>query len=796
MMKRKKIWLVLGLLIAALAAVLVPGSPFNLAHYMGKGLHKGRSTPEWVRETTNGDSEKRLAAIVEVGKIGSDAEAAVPELGRILIADPDANVRAQAAFALSKMAPASRGVLTELAKALTDDEPIVRFNAVRALQCLKTDSRPILPALLAALKDESNHTNARTHLHTVHQSILRSVGSASAGTSDAVPALMEYLGPTQPQMTRVVAILSLKEIGEPARAAAPRLRSLVKDLDEEIRMLAGEALAALGEPLEGETAIGAETFELPEADRKYLWKIENAGNHLVKFGFGPLANALKANDRAALARFLAIDFAGTDLREPRTIRTPNGPLDVVRLEDSGKPPLALTADGFLDLLISYRQLFRETPSGVKFNMMTLSPKTFGDLDSPIWVGTVQLRLHGESAKGAPAEIVAVIRYEIAKPSETEMNKPGWLRRAEIVQVQTAKVPQPLFADVTKERGFKVDYLYDNWKGGKPIPTTGGVFVTDFDRDGILDVLITDENGPVLYRGLPGGKFEDATTECGLKNVPVLDATAVWVDLDGDGWDDLILGRRIFKNEGGKRFVDVTAKCNLRLPDNYSNVVVADYDLDGRLDLYFARPGPPGGNSWLDHRTSSPIGNFLFHNLGNWQFEDVTKASNTGGDHRSTFSAAWLDANNDGWPDLYVPNEFGDGVMLVNQKNGTFREQALSDKPADFGTMGLAVGDLDNDGNIDIYCNNMYSKAGTRVIGNMKPDAYPPKVMERMRRFVAGSQLHMNRGEMKFDQVGTQKKVAAVGWAYGVALADFDNDGFLDIYATAGYISRNRDEPDG
>jgi hypothetical protein len=104
--------------------------------------------------------------------------------------------------------------------------------------------------------------------------------------------------------------------------------------------------------------------------------------------------------------------------------------------------------------------------------------------------------------------------------------------------------------------------------------------------------------------------------------------------------------------------------------------------------------------------------------------------------------------------------------------------------------------VDNDGTVDIYCANMYSKAGTRVIGNLAPDAYPLDVLEKMRRFVAGSQLHLNKGGLTFDQVGLTRQVAAVGWAYGAALADLDNDGWLDIYATAGYLSRDRDKPDG
>jgi hypothetical protein len=320
------------------------------------------------------------------------------------------------------------------------------------------------------------------------------------------------------------------------------------------------------------------------------------------------------------------------------------------------------------------------------------------------------------------------------------------------------------------------------------------------------MLIVDCQRIALYKGLPGGSFLDVTSRMGLPTAPLAgqDRPAVFVDLDGDGWEDLLLGDRLYRNDGGTYFLDVTGRTNFRLPADAIAVVVADYDRDGRVDLYVTRPGKMTGGSWIDGKSGDADGNHLWRNLGDWQFEDVTAQSGTGGGQRSTFSAVWLDANNDGWPDLYVINEFGPGVLLLNRQDGTFREELLVEGAGDFGSMGVTCGDVDNDGRIDLYVANMYSKAGNRVIGNLKAGAYPDTIMDKMRHFVSGSQLYRNLGTSgaavpgtpKFEPVGRQRQVAAVGWAFGAALVDLDNDGWLDLYATAGFISRSRTEPDG
>jgi hypothetical protein len=556
-----------------------------------------------------------------------------------------------------------------------------------------------------------------------------------------------------------------------------------------------------------ETATSADAptpVVMDEAQRTYLWEIENRGNRLTRLpvGFRALGSALSQADQKKLTDILDTSFSGDSLGQPlEEVRVANEFAEAVRQQDAGSPKVKFDRPGFVNELLKYRRPFSKPPK-VQIALMTLSPEDRNHFEG-VWKGSCQLRMFGEMGPGKPGEVILHIHYTIPEPSEENL-KAGWLRSASIVQIQTAKAPRFLMKEVTEKRGIDVKRFHDNWRKeeSQPKPNTGGVYLCDFDRDGILDMLIHDVKGIVLYKGQPDGTFRDVTAEVGLptsrgmSQFPAYDLCG-WADLNGDGWEDLILGGRIYRNEEGKRFTDVTELSNLSFPKDAVGLAVADYDRDGKLDLYVTRPGETRADSWLTGKSGDPNKvNQLWRNKGNWHFENVTAKTGAGAGNRSSFSAVWLDVNNDGWPDLYVINEFGSGVLLVNNQDGTFREHLLAEGPNDFGSMGVTCGDFDNDGNIDIFCGNMYSKAGNRVINNILPGTYPEEIMAKIRAFVAGNQLWHNRGNLKFEPMAKKYQVAGAGWAYGPQFVDLDNDGWLDIFANAGFVSQDPNEPDG
>jgi hypothetical protein len=532
---------------------------------------------------------------------------------------------------------------------------------------------------------------------------------------------------------------------------------------------------------------------MSEEQRRRIWDVEHHVLVLSKYWFGAFAQALKNAQAPMLASMLAADFKGQKPRAPAEERLDAPFAQLVRRKDTGVMPIVLDRAAFVAEMLEYRKPFVHPPH-VELYPTTLMPQEQDHLDGR-WHGTAVLRLWGEVGPGQPGEVV--LRLEFGLPFPLENTQPGWLGSCAIKQAQVARAPRFLLRDVTRARGIDPAWFHDNWVKHSNLPSAGSIFLADFNRDGMIDVLISDIQRLALYQGLPDGKFKDVTEAMGLPLAPPPQPdfiVAGFVDIDGDGWEDLILAGEIYRNEKGQGFVNCTAATDLRFPQNAAGISFVDYDGDGLIDIYVSVPGK---GDWLNGRTRDGSGgNRLWKNLGGWKFKEVSKEANAGGGRRSVYSAVWLDADNDGRPDVYLPNELGNGVLLVNRGDGTFREHLIMSGPQDFGTMGLTAGDLDNDGHTDLYLANRYSRSGGRILGNVPPGTYSEPIMATMRRFAAGSQLYLNRGNLVFQPVAEAWQMNDVGWAHGAALVDLDNDGFLDVFAATGFLTVSRDEPDG
>lgn len=539
---------------------------------------------------------------------------------------------------------------------------------------------------------------------------------------------------------------------------------------------------------------------LAESERVYIATIEHRGATLNLRAFRTITAAIRGSDTAQLKRFCAPNFLGEWLVVPEKPSWEAEPITIRRTTSASVKPEITDREEFIKRLLAWRSQFKEPK--VELALMSLSPAQRAQTNGA-WKGSAALRMVGALNAGGEAELTAKVEFDLARvPDLDEIPAAAdWISSLRIIEVQQGIATHPVLAEVAKKRGIDRALFQDNWTIAKaderPI-VTGGVYLADVDNDGHEDVLITDINGLFLFRGSAEGKFKDVTEQFGLPRKVGAAPNAAFGDFDGDGFVDLLLDFRVFRNLEGKRFQEVTDQAGFRF-GNATGFTVADYDKDGRLDVYVSRyygqkVPRASKNSWIDG-PGGP-GNQLWRNLGNFKFEEVSTKANATAGRRSCFTAAWLDANNDNWPDVYVINEFGGGVLLLNKGNGTFHEMPLLDDTGDFGSMGLAVADYDNDGNIDVYTCNMYSKAGRRVMENLAPGSYPPEIFAKMKRFVTGSEMYRNTGNLKFERIGKTLRAYAVGWAYGAAFFDLDNDGFLDLYGTAGFVSVNKEEPDG
>ncbi|MES1257146.1 MAG: VCBS repeat-containing protein, partial [Acidobacteriota bacterium] len=412
----------------------------------------------------------------------------------------------------------------------------------------------------------------------------------------------------------------------------------------------------------------------------------------------------------------------------------------------------------------------------------------------------------------------VVRYEIASPGtyRTGLWKQQWTagklsRFAPLEETLTAS-PKPLFQDITAHAFHETESFERQLRRGIPywrsrldaasgidIHGHNGIAAGDIDDDGLDEIYICQPAGLPnrLYKNRGDSTFEDITERAG---VGVLDssAAALFVDFRNSGRQDLVVlrpeGPLLFLNQGAGRFVAQPGAFRFRTrpQGSFTSMCAADFDRDGRVDLYLCSYSlfRDGGQyryptPYVDARNGPP--NFLFRNLlapdGSGSFEDVTSAA--GLDHnndRFSLAAAWCDYNGDGWPDLYVANDFGRKNLYRNE-GGKFRDVAAEAGVEDPGAgMSAAWFDYDGDGRPDLYVSNMWSDAGQRVASAVSSGI--------LQQHAKGNSLYRNRGDGTFEDTGAAEGVEMGRWAWSSDGIDFDNDGTPEILIATGMITND------
>ena len=359
---------------------------------------------------------------------------------------------------------------------------------------------------------------------------------------------------------------------------------------------------------------------------------------------------------------------------------------------------------------------------------------------------------------------------------------------------TTVAKRPFFTEVSRSTGLSVRSPRFGTQGNAGFDWHGAA-AADFDGDGLLDLFVPDKDGNPHYRNRGDGSFEDVAAGVGLA-APGGGTGAVWFDFDNDGDPDLVVSRlggtMLFENrlvpDGKAVFVDVSGPSHVGArPLHGFGVAVADIDGDGWLDIYVASYNAYGEvmpNAWFDATNGTP--NLMLLNQRDGTFRDITREAGADG-NRWSYAAAFADYDGDGRPDLYVANDFGPDNLYRNLGDNRFEDVAVKLGVADPGNgMGVAWGDYDNDGILDLYVMNMSSTAGNRILKRLFPDAHG--VEATLFKMAAGNSLYRNKGDGTFEDVS--KKAGGVGaqWAWGGGFIDIDNDGCEDLFVANGFIS--------
>ncbi len=327
------------------------------------------------------------------------------------------------------------------------------------------------------------------------------------------------------------------------------------------------------------------------------------------------------------------------------------------------------------------------------------------------------------------------------------------------------------------------------------PMGTGVAIGDYDGDGRPDVFIVSKTEQSrLFRNLGNWKFEDVTAKAGIVEPGKPGGWtqgAAFADVDNDGRLDLYLCRfgvpnQLFMNRGDGTFREEAAARGLAVTDASGMGAFCDYDRDGDLDVYL--------QTNLFDTVKAPQGqkDYLFRNRGDGTFEEVTAAAGIAPIETAGHSATWWDYDGDGWPDLYVANDYAVPDFLYrNNRDGTFTNvinEAIAQTP--HSSMGSDLGDADNDGRVDLFVADMAAttrekdQRGMAKIRAMLDSAIHPssEAFQFMR-----NALHLGTGTARLREGAQLAGIAATDWTWSTRFDDFDNDGRIDLHVTNGMI---------
>ena len=413
------------------------------------------------------------------------------------------------------------------------------------------------------------------------------------------------------------------------------------------------------------------------------------------------------------------------------------------------------------------------------------------------------------------------------PSESAQTDDSNLLMAEPLSIAKEEGTETLFAELPAERtglDFQMQ-LYDPVKHIRVLMflnANGGICTGDYDGDGLCDIYVTSPvGGNRLYRNLGGLRFEDATQAAGLFRKEFWGTGATFVDIDNDGDLDIYAcgyetPNQLWINQGGT-FVEKASQFGLDFDGASMTMAFADIDNDGDLDGYLAttaKAPPPHIKFGVRFEGDKPVipeelreywemiylpgeralpteaGQFdhLYRNDGG-RFNEITKEAGIDGPYFS-LSATWWDYNQDGFPDVYVSNDYmGPDKLYHNNGDGTFTDVIKEVAPrTPWFSMGSDAGDLNNDGRIDFFATDMSATNHYRdkvMMGNMEDTGWFLEYAEP-RQYMRNA-VYLNAGMGRVMEVAFQTGLASSDWTWTPRLADFDNDGRIDVFATNGIL---------